>query len=159
MYCSVSTLTLWAVCGPSPGGAVQGTRESEALPRVSPTCILSSPGFVQARAARNLPAMTLLHGTADQSMPCTQTAEFAAALQGSGVPVDVRYYEHKSHTDPIIEDPVRGGRDPLLEDIVALATSDPQLEGQEPPLGTQLPPRPPMLPGGLVYLARLVAPF
>uniref|UniRef100_A0A7S1U2G1 BD-FAE-like domain-containing protein n=1 Tax=Phaeomonas parva TaxID=124430 RepID=A0A7S1U2G1_9STRA len=74
--------------------------------------------------ARLLPPMLLVHGTDDQSVPYEICLTFAEALKAAkGLEVGVRLYQGKTHTDPILEDPM-GGDDLLMEDIVYLVTSD-----------------------------------
>jgi len=67
------------------------------------------------------PHMTLIHGTADTTCPSVSTELFAAALRGCEVPLTVKYYQNKSHTDPLLEDPM-GGSNPLIEDLMELIT-------------------------------------
>ena len=64
------------------------------------------------------PPIVLLHGTADQTVPWEQSHDFAMRLRACGAySVTERYYENKSHTDPIVEDPLCGG-DVLLADLL-----------------------------------------
>ena len=67
-----------------------------------------------------LPPMLLAHGTGDASCPFANSVAFADALKASGAGcVGVKLYPGKSHTDPILEDPMDGD-DPLIEDIMYL---------------------------------------
>lgn len=109
---------------------------------------VAAPGAAAA-GARRVPPVTLLHGTADASAPASQSASFAAALRSAGAPsVAEIYYPGKSHTDPFLEDPILGGHDALLEDILKLARA-PQ----------PYPSFPRMLPAPVVELARWCIPF
>ncbi len=45
----------------------------------------------------------LFHGTADRTVQWQSTAAFADCLKAIGVNVHVKYYQGKTHTDPIIE--------------------------------------------------------
>ena len=64
------------------------------------------------------PPILLFHGTADQTVPWEQSHDFAVRLRACGAySVTERYYENKSHTDPIVEDPLCGG-DVLLADLL-----------------------------------------
>eukprot|EP00808_Paulinella_micropora_P014333 g6673.t1 len=74
---------------------------------------------LQARRAFP-PTMVLLHGTDDRSAPCYMSLHFAERLQECGINVIQRYYASLSHTEPILEGPLAGGEDPLLNDIMWL---------------------------------------
>jgi prenylcysteine alpha-carboxyl methylesterase len=102
----------------------------------SPNTILTQELEAAAQtgvAGRAWPRTALFHGTDDQTVDWQQSVGFAATLRRAGA-TDVleRYYDGKSHTDPILEDPLtlpEGAEDPLLEDLVRL------LEGRDlPPL-------------------------
>jgi prenylcysteine alpha-carboxyl methylesterase len=130
--------------------------------------------------ARRLPPTLLVHGTGDKSCPSTNAMELEAALQAAGsLSVGVKLYEGKSHTDPIIEDPINGD-DPLIQDLALLVFSDSPAEAiemlgasgspgafgpEEAKLSllkrTLLPSplRARMLPAPLIRLARKVNPF
>ncbi len=154
---------MWAIME----AGLSGARAAEALPRASPVALLSgavlpprggSGASYAAAAAALLPCVTLCHGTADASSPASQSAAFAAALRGAGVApsrVEERYYPGKSHTDPFLEDPILGGEDALLQDILALAHGDAP-HGAPPPVWPRFPR---MLPRAVVALARRCIPF
>lgn len=128
---------------------LDGRRAAAALPAASPVAQLRAPGAA-AWAAR-LPGVTLLHGGADASAPPSQSAALAAALRAAGRPpssVAELYYEGKTHTDPFLEDPVLGGRDVLMEDLLRLV-------GAPPPW----PVFRRMQPAASVRLARRCIPF
>jgi prenylcysteine alpha-carboxyl methylesterase len=104
-----------------------------------------------------LPRVTLCHGTGDASSPFGQSVSFAAALRDAGLSgVDERYYEGKSHTDPFLEDPILGGKDALLEDVLGLVHAG---EGGEEGGGKEWPTYQRMLPLAVVQLARRCTPF
>jgi len=98
----------------------------------------------------------LCHGTADKSAPASQSAAFATALRAAGAAhVTERYYEGKSHTDPFLEDPIAGGSDALLEDILSMA-----FHGSADSGGVHAwPVFPRMLPDSIIRLARRCIPF
>eukprot|EP00123_Amoebidium_parasiticum_P021855 comp7505_c0_seq1/m.3164 comp7505_c0_seq1/g.3164 ORF comp7505_c0_seq1/g.3164 comp7505_c0_seq1/m.3164 type:complete len:509 (-) comp7505_c0_seq1:58-1584(-) len=79
-----------------------------------------------------LPPITLLHGTADMSIPHKSTEDFAQALQRAGIHAHVKYYQGKTHTDPIIEDPIGGGYDQLVMDIYTIVRSGGDLCSNNP---------------------------
>jgi hypothetical protein len=70
-----------------------------------------------------LPPVSLFHGDADTAVGHWSSADFAAVLEAAGVPVSLRVYAGKSHTDPILEDPM-GGCDELLADVLACIYED-----------------------------------
>ena len=79
------------------------------------------------------PPLALFHGTADRTVDWRHSADFASALRAAGAPhVRERYFADKSHTDPILEDPLFSHADPLLEDLVAMV-----LEGAAPSLAAE----------------------
>lgn len=127
-----------------------GSRAGEALPRASPIAILRDHGAVPGLAAAQPPVL-LCHGSADTSAPPSQSAEFASALRAAGVNVTERYYPGKTHTDPFVTDPMLGGHDELLEDIVAFVR-----RGEA---HVKLPSLPALLPKPLVVIARMMVPF
>lgn len=131
-----------------------GARAQEALPLASPASLALGPC---AAAVPRLPPVLLCHGTADRSSPAAQSSAFAAALRASGAgTVAERYYQGKSHTDPFLEDPIAGGSDPLLEDVLAMAfygTPD------AAPQHATWPVFPRMLPDAIIQMARRCIPF
>jgi prenylcysteine alpha-carboxyl methylesterase len=68
--------------------------------------------------------------------------------QAGGVDARVKSYEGKTHTQPLIEDPMRGGRDVLMDDVLEMVTGEEQCHWQFP-----------MCPGPLITLASAVCPF
>ncbi|KAJ8622999.1 hypothetical protein MRB53_031528, partial [Persea americana] len=89
----------------------------QSLERFSPEVMVQDPRF--RHAVSLLPLIVLLHGTADHSIPSNASKAFADALRKVGVQVELILYEGKTHTDLFLQDPLRGGRDDLLEDIIA----------------------------------------
>jgi prenylcysteine alpha-carboxyl methylesterase len=65
--------------------------------------------------------------------------------------VSEKYYPGKTHTDPFVTDPILGGHDALLEDIVAFVR-----KGET---ALKLPALPRLLPKPLVDIARTMVPF
>lgn len=46
------------------------------------------------------------------------------AVQAGGVDADVKLYAGKTHTQPLIEDPMRGGCDVLMDEILSVVRWD-----------------------------------
>lgn len=88
--------------------------------RLSPThCALAvaAAGYSLAAAA---PPVHLLHGSADRTVPCAGSHALAEALAVAGVRAAVQVYKGDTHTTPLLENPMRGGRDLLTDDILSL---------------------------------------
>jgi len=66
-----------------------------------------------------LPSMYLFHGSNDLSCPVSNTKTFSLALANYGVKTFIKIYPNKSHTAPIIEDPI-SGKDPLCIDMLQI---------------------------------------
>ncbi|OQR88204.1 isoprenylcysteine alpha-carbonyl methylesterase ICME-like [Thraustotheca clavata] len=103
-----------------------------------------------------LPSIHLFHGTADRTVSWHSSAKFAQVLQAAGATVHVKYYANKTHTDPIIEDPIEGD-DPLLNDVIAIVRESSPPYSPKLPLQTTSPQR--LCPHALVAAARIVNPF
>ncbi|CAE7544441.1 ICME [Symbiodinium natans] len=124
--------------------------------------------LVTADRARMLPPVLLVHGTADTSVPSRSAIDFTTALQAAGADADVKLYPGKSHTDPILEDPI-AGNDPLIEELAFLVKShDPRravalicdsaadkdvVHDKDCSVGHRMMPLP------VIRLARMVNPF
>ena len=126
-------------------GAIMSLDGRPALARLSPARVVRAlaPG-----ATARMPPVLLLHGTADKSVPVQNALDYALALEAAGVPVRLKLYKGKTHTQPIVEDPMRGGRDELMDDVLELVTGKPQSHFQFP-----------MLPSFLIDWATYVCPF
>jgi hypothetical protein len=44
------------------------------------------------------------------------------ALKQAGVGARLKLYRDKTHTQPVVEDPMRGGRDELMDDVLSLVS-------------------------------------
>eukprot|EP00898_Chlorokybus_atmophyticus_P001935 jgi/Chlat1/2742/Chrsp187S00193 len=122
------------------------------LAKYSPVTAVQQTAFTEDRsvAAALMPPFLLLHGNADKSMPSSESTAFAAALEKIGVPVTLKVYEGKGHTDPILQDPMEGGIDYLAEDLAAACLGK-AYEGEVVQKKTQ--------PHLLAQWARMVCPF
>ncbi|XP_043717404.1 probable isoprenylcysteine alpha-carbonyl methylesterase ICMEL1 isoform X2 [Telopea speciosissima] len=126
----------------------------ESLRRVSPEVMVQDLSIRDAVSL--LPPIILFHGTADYSIPSDASKNFAETLRRVGAQSELILYEGKTHTDLFIQDPMRGGRDELLEDIVAVIHA-----GDEEALAKDViaPPRKRFVPDFMLELARKISPF
>eukprot|EP00246_Nothoceros_aenigmaticus_P012513 TRINITY_DN3924_c0_g1_i1.p1 TRINITY_DN3924_c0_g1~~TRINITY_DN3924_c0_g1_i1.p1 ORF type:complete len:238 (-),score=43.41 TRINITY_DN3924_c0_g1_i1:395-1108(-) len=122
----------------------------ENLVKFSPELEVLSPFYKEA--LKYLPHIALFHGDADYSIPSGASVSFAESLRSAGVPASTRVYPGKTHTDLILQDPMRGGVDELLEDVLVVLGTGPaaQLEASA---------RRRLVPEILLQLARSVSPF
>lgn len=93
----------------------------EALSRYSPEIVVKESS---ARTIALLPRIFLMHGTDDYSIPSSSSRTFVDVLQQAGAQATLLLYEGKTHTDIFIQDPLRGGRDPLVEDVFSVIYAD-----------------------------------
>ncbi|KAJ7549467.1 hypothetical protein O6H91_07G054400 [Diphasiastrum complanatum] len=126
----------------------------ESLQKYSPELGVRSPDF--QNAAHMLPATILFHGRADYSIPFLASVDFADALRFVHVQVTTKLYPEKTHTDLFLQDPMRGGQNQLVADILAVVHANDR-EAQEKDAAA--PPRRRMVPECLLQLARKVSPF
>ncbi|KAG9450037.1 hypothetical protein H6P81_010002 [Aristolochia fimbriata] len=124
------------------------------LPRFSPEIMVLDPRIKDA--VSRLPLIVLFHGTADYSIPSDASTTFANALQRVGAKVELILYEGKTHTDLFLQDPLRGGRDELLEDIVAVIHAGDTFKLAKNSEGNH---RRRLVPEFMLQLARKVSPF
>lgn len=81
---------------------------------------------------------------------------FFDALQQNGAKADLFLYDGKTHTDLFLQDPLRGGRDKLLEEIVTVIHNDnPDTSAQH--LAVPVARR--LVPEFMLMLAGRVSPF
>ncbi|KAJ8774676.1 hypothetical protein K2173_017122 [Erythroxylum novogranatense] len=126
----------------------------ESLRRFSPEVVVQDPNLKNAFAL--LPPIILFHGTADYSIPVDASKNFAETLRGVGVRAESIVYEGKTHTDLFLQDPMRGGKDQMFEDLVAIIHAD-DLQAQAK--DAVAPPRRRMVPEFMIRVARKVSPF
>ncbi|XVF42967.1 hypothetical protein PTKIN_Ptkin02bG0002400 [Pterospermum kingtungense] len=103
-----------------------------------------------------LPPIILFHGTGDYSIPSDSSKSFADALRRLGGKAESILYDGKTHTDIFLQDPMRGGRDDMFEDLVAIIHA-----GDEDALAKDAvaPPRRRLVPEFMLKLAHNVSPF
>lgn len=126
----------------------------ESFNRYSPELFLQSLSCTSVGSL--LPPIFLFHGTADYSIPSEASISFAEILTSIGAQATVRLYEGKTHTDLFIQDPMRGGYDALLADILAIVRVG-DVEAQAKDASATARRR--MVPECLLQLARRVSPF
>ncbi|CAN1795322.1 Probable isoprenylcysteine alpha-carbonyl methylesterase ICMEL2, partial [Linum perenne] len=129
--------------------------EGEAsLKRFSPEVLAQDPSMQDAVSL--LPPVVLFHGTADYSIPYDASTSFAETLKRAGVRAEAITYEGKTHTDLFLQDPMRGGKDQLFEDLVSIIhEGDPDAQAKD----KVAPPRRRLVPEFMLQLARKVSPF
>ncbi|KAH8956523.1 hypothetical protein BDL97_07G043100 [Sphagnum fallax] len=126
----------------------------ESLPLFSPEMMVMDPSFRQAVPL--LPPITLFHGTADYSIPYEASVTFGEALRSVGAKVTTVLYPDKTHTDLFLQDPMRGGEDKLLADILSIVHADDEESKAEDATAMM---RRRLVPEILLQLARKVSPF
>ena len=124
---------------------MQGPGGAPWLAELSPTHAVR---LLPPAAARAVPPLLLLHGTGDNSVPVGNAEEFAAAAGAAGVRCRTKFYPGKTHTQPIVEDPMRGGQDELMDEVLSLVRGRICYNRQFP-----------MLPAALIDAATWVCPF
>lgn len=126
----------------------------ESLRLYSPEVMVQDPNI--RNAVSLLPPIILFHGTADYSIPSDASKSFAETLQRVGVRAESILYEGKTHTDLFLQDPMRGGKDKMFEDLVAIIhASDAAAIAKD----AVAPPRRRLVPEFMLQLARRVSPF
>ncbi|RVW65185.1 putative isoprenylcysteine alpha-carbonyl methylesterase ICMEL1 [Vitis vinifera] len=133
------------------GGIMEG---EQSLHQYSPEVMVQDPNI--KTAVSRLPPIILFHGTADYSIPADASKSFAETLQRVGVKAESIMYEGRTHTDVFLHDPMRGGRDDMFEDLVAMIhANDPEALAKD----AVAPPRKRLVPEFMLKLARAVSPF
>ncbi|KAJ4710613.1 Isoprenylcysteine alpha-carbonyl methylesterase ICME protein [Melia azedarach] len=126
----------------------------ESLQQYSPEVLVQDPNI--RNAVSLLPPIILFHGTADYSIPADASKNFANTLQRVGGKAESILYEGKTHTDLFLQDPMRGGKDEMFEDLVAIIHADDQEALAKDAVA---PPRRRLVPEFMLKLARSVSPF
>ncbi|KAM7487576.1 hypothetical protein LguiB_025060 [Lonicera macranthoides] len=90
----------------------------KSLCRFSPEVMVQDP---QIRNSVSLiPRIFLFHGNEDYSIPSDASKTFANALRRVGAKAESILYDGKTHTDLFLQDPMRGGKDEMFEDLVGI---------------------------------------
>ncbi|KAK6931432.1 hypothetical protein RJ641_003225, partial [Dillenia turbinata] len=124
------------------------------LRRFSPEVMVQDPTIKTAVSL--LPPIILFHGTADYSIPSDASKNFADTLKKLGVKAEAMLYEGKTHTDLFLQDPMRGGRDEMFENLVAYIHADDEEARAKDAVA---PPRRRLVPELMLKLAHAVSPF
>ncbi|XP_030512309.2 isoprenylcysteine alpha-carbonyl methylesterase ICME-like [Rhodamnia argentea] len=122
--------------------------------KFSPEVKVQDPSI--GNAASLLPPILLFHGTGDYSIPSDASKAFAATLQRVGAKAEALLFDGKTHTDLFLQDPLRGGKDELFNNLVAfIHADDPEAQARD----ATAPPRRRFVPELLLWLARRISPF
>ncbi|XP_058768240.1 probable isoprenylcysteine alpha-carbonyl methylesterase ICMEL1 [Vicia villosa] len=126
----------------------------ESIRRFSPEVMVQDPNI--GNAVSLIPPTVLFHGTGDYSIPSDQSKSFAETLKRFGVKAESILYEGKTHTDVFLQDPMRGGKDDMFDDLVAyIHAGDPEALSRD----ATAPPRRRLVPEFMLKLAHSVSPF
>ncbi|CAE5958539.1 unnamed protein product [Arabidopsis arenosa] len=123
----------------------------ESLRQFSPELVVQNPNL--KHIIDRLPPFILFHGTDDYSIPSDASKSFAETLQRLGAKAKVILYEGKTHTDLFLQDPMRGGKDEMFEDIVSVVLGD-----NQELIGKSVDRRR-LVPEFMLKLAHWVSPF
>ncbi|XP_034707999.1 isoprenylcysteine alpha-carbonyl methylesterase ICME-like isoform X2 [Vitis riparia] len=126
----------------------------QSLPQFSPEIMIKDPTVRSAVSL--LPRIILFHGTMDNSIPSDSSKAFADALEGVGAEAELILYEGKTHTDLFLQDPLRGGKDELIDYVVAFIHSG---DAEALAKDSMAPPRKRLVPELLLKLAGKISPF
>ncbi|KAH7624145.1 hypothetical protein Ndes2526B_g01399 [Nannochloris sp. 'desiccata'] len=127
-----------------------GPKGTPMLAELSPSLVADTQ--LTPAAAAMLPPMLILHGDADKSVPIKNAREYILALYKAGIPQSkciLKEYVGKTHTQPIIEDPMRGGRDEMMDEVLKM------IKGGRECVNVQFA----MMPSVLIDVATWICPF
>ncbi|KAL5718536.1 hypothetical protein ACHQM5_011425 [Ranunculus cassubicifolius] len=127
----------------------------ESLPQFSPEVVVQDPAVKTAVSL--LPSVFLFHGSSDYSIPCQASETFADALQRVGARVKLVLYKGKTHTDLFLQDPLRGGKDELVENILSVLHRDEDETTKNLEKNNVTAPR--LVPEFMLQAARRISPF
>ncbi|KAH6805418.1 prenylcysteine methylesterase [Perilla frutescens var. frutescens] len=126
----------------------------ESLRKYSPEVMAQDPN--NRSAVSLLPPIILFHGSADYSIPSDSSTSFAETLRGLGVQAESILYEGKTHTDVFLQDPMRGGRDNMFEDLIGMIHAG---DSEAMATDSTAPPKRRLVPEFMLKLAHIVSPF
>ncbi|XP_042453209.1 probable isoprenylcysteine alpha-carbonyl methylesterase ICMEL1 [Zingiber officinale] len=126
----------------------------QSLWQFSPEILVQDPSIKHVVAL--MPPIILFHGTSDKSIPSNSSEKFVHTLKDVGAKANFVMYDGKTHTDLFLQDPLRGGRDELLEDIIKAIYAGDEVECANLAL-TPLPRR--LVPEFMLKLAHKISPF
>ncbi|MCD9559311.1 putative isoprenylcysteine alpha-carbonyl methylesterase icmel1 [Datura stramonium] len=124
----------------------------QGLEQYSPEVMVQDPNIRSAVSL--LPPTILFHGTSDYSIPCYSSKSYADNLRALGTKAECILLQGKTHTDIFLQDPMRGGINDMLEDLVSIIHG----EDSETIKGNA-PPRKRLVPEFMLKLACTVSPF
>ncbi|KAF5737850.1 Prenylcysteine methylesterase [Tripterygium wilfordii] len=126
----------------------------ESFQQYSPEVRIEDPSSREAVSL--LPPIFLYHGTSDYSIPSDSSKSFVDTLQSMGAEAKLILFEEKTHTDLFLQDPLRGGKDELFENIVSVIhANDEEAQAKD----AVAPPRRRLVPELLLRLAHDISPF
>ena len=141
--------------------------DKKILDKIFPSLVASSPSHVadeikQKRITippESFPPVAVIHGSEDLTVPCSMCIQFDAKLKDLGIASEALVYEGWSHTDGILESPMKGDHR-LHKDIfdrVMLWTIENEDERWDFDSSVRLCH--PLSPTSMVNLGRVVNPF
>ncbi|XP_019165093.1 PREDICTED: probable isoprenylcysteine alpha-carbonyl methylesterase ICMEL1 isoform X4 [Ipomoea nil] len=126
----------------------------ESLGKYSPELVVQDPNV--RNAVPLLPPIILFHGTGDYSIPCDSSKKFVDVLNDLGGKAESIMYEGKTHTDLFLQDPMRGGTDEMLEELISrIDYGNPEAFAE----AANAPRRKRLVPEFMLKLAGKVSPF
>jgi acetyl esterase/lipase len=127
--------------------AIHSLHGKPALAYLSPTYHLANNHY-HPDAVAALPPTVILHGTADKSVPIDNARQFYKVAKAAGMDVELIEWPGYSHTEPIVEGPMRGGRDEFMDRVLSLINGREEVNYQFA-----------MCPAILIKFATAVCPF
>lgn len=127
--------------------AIHSLHGKPALAYLSPTYHLANNHY-HPDAVAALPPTVILHGTADKSVPIDNARQFYKVAKSAGMDIELIEWPGYSHTEPIVEGPMRGGRDEFMDRVLSLINGREEVNYQFA-----------MCPAVLIKLATAVCPF
>lgn len=125
----------------------------KSLPHFSPEIVTKN---LSPEAIALLPQIVLFHGTGDYSIPSSASETYVDVLKKAGAKAKLQLYRGKTHTDVFVQDPLRGGKDPLVEDVVSIIHAD-NANACEKYDSSPIPER--LVSEWQIQLARQISPF